>query len=190
MRPGPHPAGDNRAGLVVIDESGRDVPVLVRLGDELRIRGPENASTGYVWQIGSPEENQVGDSQRAGLTWDGDAGVDPAEQVDDAEVQTRQKAPVVLVGENYSDLFNDRSSIAEGDATALGTAGGKREFVFLADHPGRHELMLSLRRPWESFDVADVLTTRVRVGPRHALDGFAENQVRSHVARMAAGGAR
>jgi Zn-dependent peptidase ImmA (M78 family) len=183
MRPGPHPQGDNRAGLVVIDEAARDVPVLVRPGDELRIRVPENASTGYVWQLGNPEEDQFNGAEVTELSWDGETGIDPtAGPTPDTEAAPGQDSPVVLVGDNYSEG-------TESPAT-LGTARGKREFVFIADHPGRHELLLSLRRPWEEVDALDVLTTRIRVGPRHALDGLAENQIRGHVARLATGGAR
>jgi Zn-dependent peptidase ImmA (M78 family) len=192
MRPGPHPQGDNRAGLVIIDQAARDLPVLVRPGDELRIRVPENASTGYVWQLGDPEEDQFNGGEPEGLSWDGGAGIDPAAgPKPDTEAAVGLDSPVVLVGDHYDEVSTGDSN-TEGTEipAALGTAGGKREFVFLADHPGRHEVLLSLRRPWEGVGAVNVLSTRIRVGPRHALDGLAENQVRGHVARLAAGGAR
>lgn len=195
MRPGPHPVGDNRAGLVVIDETGRDVPVMVRPGDELRIRVPENASTGYVWQFGTPEENQIDSAEPAELSWDGGAGIDPASVgTPGAKIPAGQDSPVVLVGDSYSDPTSNASNASNTERidipAALGTAVGKREFVFLAEHPGRHEVLLSLRRPWEDVGALDAVTTHIRVGPRHALDGLAEEQVRGHVARLAAGGAR
>lgn len=190
MRPGPHPQGDNRAGLVVIDETGRDVEVLVRPGDELRIRVPENASTGYLWRLGTPEENQQDSDGAPGLSWDGEAGIAPAtERTAGAGEPSRRGSPVVLLGDNYADPTSSASSAVRTDFSELiGTAGGEREFVFLADHPGRHEVVLSLRRPWEDVGAREVLTTRVLVGPRHALDGISEEQVRGHVARLAAGG--
>lgn len=189
MRPGPHPRGDNRADLVVIDEPGRDLPVLVRPGDELRIRVTENASTGYLWQVGTPEENQHYNDQHAGLNWDGGIGI--AAPTTGADEPRRQDPPVVLVGDNYSAPTARAGEGATDDLpTALGTVDGKREFVFLADHPGRHELVLSLQRPWQGAGAREEVTTRVRVGPRHALDGIAEEQVRGHVARLAAGGSR
>lgn len=191
MRPGPHPRGDNRAGLVVIDQGGRDVPVLVRPGDELRFRVPENASTGYLWKVGAPEENQRAGGQRTKLNWDGGAGLTPTtEQIGDAVEPSRPDSPVVLVGDNYLDATSNTGRDAGTDVpAALGTAAGEREFVFLADHPGRHEVVLSLRRPWEQ-GARDVMITRIRVGPRHALNGIAEEQVRGHVARFATGGSR
>lgn len=182
MRPGPHPQDDNRAGLVVIEETGRDLPVLVRPGDELRIRVPENASTGYLWELGTPHDDQPPER----LSWDGGAGIDTAAG---AEIPARQEPPVQLVGDNYSDPTSSDSNAARSDvAAAIGTAAGEREFVFLANQPGRHDVVLSLRRPWEQADIRDILTTRVRVGPRHTLNGIAEQQVRGHVARLAEGG--
>lgn len=192
MRPGPHPRDDNRAGLVVIEQSTRDLPVLVRPGDELRIRVSENASTGYVWQLGTSDRKEFDQVHTSALTWDGDAAISVAGGgTVAAEPPMEMDLPVVMVGDNYSgptDSANhdDRSP----DRSVMGTTAGKREFVFLADHPGRQELVLSLRRPWESAEVSDTVTTRVRVGPVHVLDGIAEGQVRGHLARTAAGGRR
>jgi Zn-dependent peptidase ImmA (M78 family) len=192
LRPGPHPEGDNRAGLVLIDESGRDVPVLVRPGDELRIRVLENGSTGYVWQLSTSDTNLSSAAEDPGFSWDGATNIDVRSGgASGSSPSAEQPSPVVLVGDRYFDMAGSPSGAPDAKVpAALGTAIGRREFVFLADHPGRHEVSLILRRPWQDTEPLNVLTTQVRVGPTHAIDGLSENQGRSHVARVAAGAAR
>jgi Zn-dependent peptidase ImmA (M78 family)/predicted secreted protein len=177
IRGGPHPDGDNRAGLVIIGESGRDVPVLCRPGDEVRVRLPENASTGHVWQIQSPAAS---DQHQPNLTWDGDSDVTLL-------AGTSQSGDVQGVGSALR-LVDDLYRAGRQDRGAQLGHTGQRELVFLAVHPGRENLVLSHRRPWESGEV-DVLTTRVYVGHHHELDGFADAQVRGHVTRVAQRGA-
>lgn len=183
MRGGPNPVGDNRAGLVIIDESGRDVPILCRPGDEVRVRLSENASTGYVWQIESPVG---GGRQQVNLSWDGASGITPAVGAPESDDVQDGGSPLRLVDDAYGGSGQLEAS---HDSDARLAEAGEREFVFLADHPGREELILSHHRPWENGEGA-VLTTRIRVGPRHELDGLAEAQVRRHVARVAKRGER
>lgn len=180
MRPGPNPQGDNRAGLVIIGEVVRDVPVLLRPGDELRIRVSENAGTGYIWRLdGVPKRRNAG---HASLNWDGNTAVATDSHESRSDAPGQQDGPVVLLEDNYTGP----SAVDE----PLGASAGQREFVFVADHPGRHELVLTLDRPWEDEAPSDRRVTSVRVGPRRVLNGIAEGQIRGHVARVGAGGRR
>lgn len=178
MRPGPHPLGDNRAGLVIIDEGVRDVPVLLRPGDEVRIRVSENAATGYLWKLDSSEGTRV---DSVSLSWDGANAASIGAQAQ-PQAASAEDLPVVLMGDGYM--------APGGSDEALGVSEGQREFVFVADHPGRQELVFALRRPWEEGAPRDRRATTVRVGPKRVLDGIAEGQLRGHVARVGAGGGR
>lgn len=177
LRPGPPPEGNNRASLFILGPSADAMPILCRAGDELRVRLPENASTGHVWRVANPTMPR---QPAPALTWDGDTSV-----VDGATTHTAAGAPssneavLRLVDQRYgSDPSGD-------DSTVLGR-GGTREFVFIADRPGRATLELERAREWEHAASATFSTT-VRVGPTHLLDGLARAQSDAYVARVAGG---
>ncbi len=179
MRPGPPPEGNNRAALYILDSRSGDIPILCRLGDELRLRLQEDASTGHVWRIINPTTPNVRTPQ---LNWDGD---ETAEREPVPSASAKPAAPLKeealrLAGDNYlPDGQPDRPL----DQTQLGRPG-IREFVFVAAQPGRTAMDLRLSRPWETDDVAD-FSTVVRVGPSHILDGLARGQAQAHLARVA-----
>jgi predicted secreted protein len=185
MRPGPPPEGDNRTALFIVDKATRNVPILCRPGDELRLRLPENASTGYIWQVLSP---RIPSAPRPRLSWDGRESTQrrPAEgpPTNDAG---NTGASLRLAQDRYVPFRTAESDGDRNDATLQRLAQpGTRELVFLADGPGRAELTVSLSRPWEA-DELDAFSTVVRIGPTHMLNGFAEGQTRAHVARVAVG---
>lgn len=188
MRPGPPPEGDNRAALYIIDPSNRDVPILCRPGDELRLRLPENASTGHVWRITSPSMPQSG---RPILSWDGRDGVDraliPSGRGVSASGSTDSSDGLLrLAQDNYLPApIPSGQDQRGGTASSIGRSG-IRELVFLVDRPGRAAVSGNLSRPWESRTI-DNFTTPVRIGPTHVLDGFAHEQARAHAARVAEG---
>lgn len=171
LRPGAHPDGDNRAGLFILDERSHNIPLLCRPGDELRLRLPENASTGHVWRVAAPAQSA---SVGTRLDWDGEQRVAPAFEAAKPALDGR---PVLrLAQDNYRD-------VAPGRPSTTGQPG-TREFVFVATGPGRSRLHTELSRPWE--DVAlDSFSTTVRIGPEHSLSGFAQGQLVAHAARVA-----
>nr|WP_240949367.1 protease inhibitor I42 family protein [Cellulosimicrobium aquatile] len=173
LRPGPSPTGDNRAGLAVLGLQQNGLPVLCRTGDELRVRLPENASTGYVWRFLDAHP-----ADRPGTAWDGEEGLTAA-AADPAASSTRAPASSVR-------LLHERYAPQDGVGATAGTVighGGLRELVFIAEAPGSHEIRAQLGRPWEPGAV-DEFRTRVRVAPRHSVSGFAEAQRRSYIARL------
>jgi len=183
MRPGPSPAGDNRAALFILDPRSREVPILCRPGDELRLRLPENASTGHVWKILSPF---VPETSGPRLRWDGRDIVKAAAVEGTSDREGVGNVSLRLAQDNY--LPGDEADSQPGDmgsAQGLGQPG-TRELVFLAEQPGRLELTVRLSRPWLSGET-DTFSTPVRIGPAHTLVGFAESQARAHVARVAGG---
>jgi Zn-dependent peptidase ImmA (M78 family) len=113
MRGGPHPDGDNRAGLVIIGESGRDVPILCRPGDEVRVRLSENASTGHIWQIKSPQGHE---QDQVNLTWDGDSGITPVPGTSESGNVQNVGSPMRLVDDRYRS--HDQDSRAQWDTQA------------------------------------------------------------------------
>ena len=181
MRPGPPLEGDNRASLYILDTRDREVPVLCRPGDELRLRLPEDASTGHVWRIVAPS---IAAPLSPRLNWDGQEAAkrEPTPDTGGRLAEPQEQGPLRLARENYvPDLEAERHQ----DQTPIGRQG-IREFVFVANAPGRTAIDLRLSRPWEIQDIADFGTV-VRVGPAHVLDGFARDQARAHIARVAGG---
>jgi len=183
MRPGPPPEGDNRAALFIVEPDARDVPILCRPGDELRLRLPENAATGHIWRIHSPEIPRPAKPQ---LRWDGrkdatkDAASTPANVTQDISGES-----LLRLAENRYHPSSLNSDQPGENASVVGQPG-TRELVFLVDGPGRAEFNASLSRPWEA-DRIDTFSITVRIGPAHALNGFAVRQVREHAARVAEG---
>lgn len=181
MRPGPPPEGDNRAALYILDSSAHEVPILCRPGDELRLRLPEDASTGHVWRIVTPT-NPTPLTPR--LSWDGEETAERETILDTREgpAALLEQGALRLARENY---LPDGAADRHQAQTPIGRQG-IREFVFVAQQPGRTAMDLRLSRPWEIDDVAD-FSTVVRVGPAHVLDGFARDQAQAHIARVAGG---
>lgn len=171
LRPGPNPDGNNRAGLFILDHRSHDTPLLCRPGDELRLRLPENASTGHVWRVTAPVQSPAIGPR---LDWDGEQQVLP---IVEAAGPALDGQPVLrLAQDNYLDA-------APGRPVTTGQPG-TRELVFLATSPGRTQLHTELSRPWEDT-VLDSFSTTVRIGPEHSLSGFAQAQLVAHAARVA-----
>lgn len=173
--------GDNRAALYILDPSAREVPILCRPGDELRLRLPEDASTGHVWRIVTPTTPTP---LAPRLSWDGEETAERETILDTHEgpADPLEQGALRLARENY---LPDGAADRHQAQTSLGRQG-IREFVFVAHQPGRTAVDLRLSRPWEIGDVAD-FSTVVRVGPAHVLDGFARDQAQAHIARVAGG---
>ena len=180
MRPGPPPEGDNRAALYILDSRDREIPILCRPGDELRLRLPEDASTGHVWRIVASSNTPVA----ARFSWDGGETVErePTPDTHERSAELLERGALRLARQNY---LTDGAAELQQAQTAVGRQG-IREFVFVANQPGRTAMDLRLSRPWETNEVADFRTV-VRVGPAHVLDGFAHDQAQAHIARVAGG---
>lgn len=173
IRPGPAPTRDSRAGLAVLGPSQSGVALLCRDGDEVRVRLPENASTGHVWRLIGARSVDV-----PALEWDGgDLLVQVAgagEGVESGSTAT----PVRLLEDRY--LHATGSDVGSDLVVA---APGVRELVFVAQTPGSQDLRVVFGRPWDAKP-DDEFTTRVRVAPKHSLSGFTDAQRRNHAARL------
>jgi Zn-dependent peptidase ImmA (M78 family)/predicted secreted protein len=182
LRPGPAPEGDNRAALFVLDSAVDGVPVLCRAGDELRLRLPENASTGHVWRLTSPAGTPPAIS--AAPIWDGSRAVTPTAPPQPAGPldATAANEPLRLA----HDHFTTPATADPGVEPATLGSSGVREFVFVAQQPGRTAIDAALARPWEPDQVGS-FRTAVRVAPTHVLNGFSRDQMRAHAARVAEG---
>lgn len=176
LRPGPPPQGDNRAALFVFDGAVDGVPVLCRAGDELRLRLPENASTGYVWRLTSPP----GPPPRPSAPrWDGGQDLDLAAGSDPNPRST-------AVDQTTLRLVQDRYLPADATRVAGLGAGGVREFVLVAHQPGRAIIDATLGRPFEPAPVQSI-TTPVRVAPSHRLDRLSRDQLQARADQSAQG---
>lgn len=187
LRPGPGPDGDNRAALFLLDGTARGVSVLCRAGDELRLRLPENASTGHVWRLSSPSGPPP---PALAPAWDGGAGVTPAAAGSGpAGPPTADLTPLRLAQDRTTFPADIRPADFPADrsdpAAAIGRPG-VREFVFVAKHPGRADIDAALARPWEAAAI-DRFHASVRVAPTHLLDGFSGDQMQAHADRLAQG---
>lgn len=179
IRPGPPPMGDNRAGLAILGPAQSGLPLLCRAGDELRVRLPENASTGYVWRLVGTRRATV-----PGPEWDGGTLLVEAadrsavgDSVGEEEPETAE-TPVRLLEDQYLQPTDPDTALD----TVVGSTG-MRELVFVAQTPGSQDLRVRFGRPWEA-EPDEEFTTRVRVAPRHSVSGFTEDQRRSHAARL------
>lgn len=168
LRSGDHPEGNNRADLVLLDQRSNGLAAVCRIGDELRVRLPENPSTGYQWRLREPATAALGPH---GAVWDGGPLLASETAVSGA-VAVPSELRVVL------DTFLAPSS---GDVVG---GDGVRELVMLADEAGPARIQAVLARPWQPDGVVEEFGVSVRVAPSHSLEGFAERQIAAHRSRV------
>lgn len=204
LRWGEPPHGSARADLWVVESTDDDLIAKCRIGDEILLRLVENRSTGYVWQI----ETLVNDSvryQEASLVWDGGEVLLVQEARNSGQLALPTAREVLRVVEDRhreaesfgtSELgLGPRTNDVVGAADdqdhswlrqALGV-GGFRQIVVIAESTGDGILRLELKPPREQdTTVMATVSLTVRVRPSHELDGFADRQSVTHVARLAA----
>jgi len=167
LRPGPPPTGDNRAGLAILGPTQNGLSLQCRTGDELRIRLPENASTGHIWQLLGHRA-----SSPRGPAWDGGNRLTNVPDGDPS-----------MPGEPGTSvrLLDDRHLEPTGSDAEVGSPG-IRELVFLAQESGAQDVQLRFGRPWEP-EPEGHYASHVRVDPLHSVIGFAEIQRSKHMAR-------
>jgi Zn-dependent peptidase ImmA (M78 family)/predicted secreted protein len=181
LRPGPPPDGDNRAALFLLDAAAAEVPVLCRAGDELRLRLPENAATGHIWRLTSPPGPPPGPPA---LRWDGGQHLTPAAQPDPDQQQPPEVAATLRLTQDHYLTAADEA-VAPPEHATVGVPG-IREFVFVAQQPGRTAIDATLGRPFEPTPVGS-FSAPIRVAPSHLLDKVSRDQMQARNDQLAQG---
>lgn len=169
LRSGGHPEGNNRADLLLLDQRSNGLAAACRIGDELRLRLPENPSTGYQWRLREPSVTALGPR---GAVWDGGRLLTSETTV----------SPAVAVPSELRVVRDSFLTLSSNDVVG---GGGVRELVMLADAVGSARIQAVLARPWQPDGVVEEFGVSVRVAPPHSLEGFAGEQIAAHRSRIA-----
>jgi len=167
--------GPARGDLYLVDNPSDRVKLGCRVGDEIRLRLPENRSTGHVWTLNIAPHPQP----RETLEWDGSSSLTTAP----APAVGGEPASVLkVVHDDDTATSTNLDAITAGDAT---TEGHTRQVALVAQDEGEQHVTVELRRPWiPNATSAAAAELAVTVRPEHLLHGYSPEQMSAHASRL------
>lgn len=170
--------GPARGDLYLVDNPSDQVKLACRVGDEIRLRLPENRSTGHVWTLSIAPRPQP--QHRETLQWDGSSSLTAAP----APVVGGEPSSVLrVVHDDDTAAPTDLDAITAGDAAT--TEGHTRQVALVAQDEGVQHVTVELRRPWiPDAPAAAAAEVAVTVRPEHLLDGYSQDQMNAHASRL------
>lgn len=185
---GEPPSGSARGDLFIVGAPKLGNMVTCRVGDEIRLRLPENRSTGYTWRV---EPNGRIGVRPPGVVWVGRDAVTtsdpPTTPINVGAVTTLDD--VVRIGDassiGGSQMVGQTVSPRSISVEPVG-AEGRSDLVVHAQSSGSAHLLLTLRRGMGREAPVETADLTIRVRPAKSLDGFAPKQPAAHAKRLVA----